>query len=193
VSGASSMARPPAATASSCRPTADAVTDSILCEMPTSGKRCTAARAVIRAARGRGCRRCDPVRIRSGFPGYDYLRFTTRGADTERHAWGSVIMPAARTVSTPLKPVGPGARPRAHKCLERQGEIMPGRIDDKSTTSWFQRRLADGTTVSGDNGDLDAAAIAHSGKARDGWDPWEVWLRYIEQPRSIRRRDVRLK
>lgn len=64
---------------------------------------------------------------------------------------------------------------------------MLGKNHDKSTASWYQRRIAEGTIVSGEHADRDAEAGSHSGNTRDGWDPWEIWLRYIEQPRRIRR------
>lgn len=66
---------------------------------------------------------------------------------------------------------------------------MRGKIDGKSTESWLRRALGEEAKSSGEHADACAAVNAHAGKARDGWDPWEVWLRYIEQPRRIRQRE----
>lgn len=82
---------------------------------------------------------------------------------------------------------------RAWERLEIQGEIMLGKIDDKSTASWLRRALADEARLSGEHADVGAVVKAHAGRTRDGWDPWEVWLRKIEQPRRMRRRDDSLK
>ena len=73
------------------------------------------------------------------------------------------------------------------------GEIMLRKIDDKSTASWFQRTLAEGANASGEHADASAVVNAHAGKTRDGWDPWEVWLRRIELPRRMRRPNDPLK
>ena len=59
-------------------------------------------------------------------------------------------------------------------------------IDEKSKESWLQRTVAEGPSP----GRADATAIlparAFSAKAPVGWDPYDVWLRRVEQPRRRR-------
>jgi hypothetical protein len=51
------------------------------------------------------------------------------------------------------------------------------------TNSWLQRARADGTLGVGSSIEPDSVAPAFAVASRDGWDPWEVWLRHIDQPR----------
>jgi len=55
-------------------------------------------------------------------------------------------------------------------------------IDGESTESWLHRASAEGTAST--SAESDSAARSLSGRSRDGWDPWDVWLRYIDQPRQ---------
>ena len=61
---------------------------------------------------------------------------------------------------------------------------MDKMIDDDSTNSWLRRARAEGTPDVGFGTGSNTAAQALAARSRDGWDPWEVWLRYIDQPRS---------
>ena len=60
---------------------------------------------------------------------------------------------------------------------------MARMIDDMHEASSFQRALAERATNAGKRTEPDSVARALAGKDRGGWDPWEVWLRRIEQPR----------
>jgi len=65
---------------------------------------------------------------------------------------------------------------------------MIRKIDEASTDSWFQRAPApvgpeaDTRTVTA------SAAHALADRSQGGWDPMEVWLRHIDQPRRLRQR-----
>jgi hypothetical protein len=60
---------------------------------------------------------------------------------------------------------------------------MARMINDKAAASSFQRTLAERATDDGPREASDSVARALAGRDRGGWDPWEVWLRRIEQPR----------
>jgi hypothetical protein len=54
-------------------------------------------------------------------------------------------------------------------------------IDDKPVGSWLRRARTDDESDVGFGAESSTAALAVS--SRDGWDPWEVWLLHIDQPR----------
>jgi hypothetical protein len=55
--------------------------------------------------------------------------------------------------------------------------------DRDLTNSWLQRARAEGTLDARSGAESNTAAQAFAVTSRDGWDPWEVWLRHIDQPR----------
>jgi hypothetical protein len=65
---------------------------------------------------------------------------------------------------------------------------MIRKIDETSTDSWFQRAPAAGESEAGTRAVTASAAHALAGRPQDGWDPMEVWLRHIDQPRRLRQR-----
>ena len=56
-------------------------------------------------------------------------------------------------------------------------------IDGEMTDSWIRRARAEGTCDARPGTDSNPAALAFAAAPGDGWDPWEVWLRHIDQPR----------
>lgn len=62
-------------------------------------------------------------------------------------------------------------------------KVESNMIDGDLTNTWLRRARAE----NGADADLGAesisAAQALAVRSRDGWDPWEVWLRHIDQPR----------
>ena len=60
---------------------------------------------------------------------------------------------------------------------------MIRKIDDDAAGSMFQRALAESAAMEGMRAESDSAAGALAGKARDGWDPYDVWVRHIHEPR----------
>jgi hypothetical protein len=67
----------------------------------------------------------------------------------------------------------------------RQGIFVRKTIESESTRSWLQRARPECTSSAPAEHDL--AALPFDDRSADCWDPWDVWLRYIDQPR--RRRD----
>ncbi len=59
-------------------------------------------------------------------------------------------------------------------------------IDDEMTDSWFKRARAEGTGEVRRGAESDSLAPPFAEATSDGWDPWEVWLRRIDQPRRHR-------
>jgi hypothetical protein len=61
---------------------------------------------------------------------------------------------------------------------------MIRKIDDKAAVSLFQRVLAE--RAAGDGGCVESEDIETSPaeEPERGWDPYEVWLRRVHQPRS---------
>jgi hypothetical protein len=58
---------------------------------------------------------------------------------------------------------------------------MIRKIDRKSGAWWSRQAVAEGQSPQGEVPESVAPILA--GEAREGWDPWEVWLRRIDQPR----------
>ena len=56
-------------------------------------------------------------------------------------------------------------------------------IDGELTDSRLQRARAEGTQDVAVGTESNAAARALAAGVSVGWDPWEVWLRHIDQPR----------
>ena len=50
--------------------------------------------------------------------------------------------------------------------------------------SWLQRARPECTSSAAAEQDLAACPV--DDKSVDCWDPWDVWLRYIDQPRRLR-------
>lgn len=65
---------------------------------------------------------------------------------------------------------------------------MIRKIDETSTDSWFQRAPAPVEPQAGTPAVTTSAAQALADRSHVGWDPMEVWLRYIDQPRRLRQR-----
>lgn len=65
---------------------------------------------------------------------------------------------------------------------------MIRKIDETATDSWLQRAPV-AVEPEVDRRVL-TASTAHAlvDRSQDGWDPMEVWLRYIDQPRRQRQR-----
>jgi len=65
---------------------------------------------------------------------------------------------------------------------------MIRKIDATSTDSWFQRAPAAGEPETDTRAVVTSAAHALADQSQQGWDPMEVWLRHIDQPRRLRQR-----
>jgi hypothetical protein len=63
---------------------------------------------------------------------------------------------------------------------------MIRKIDETSTDSWLQRAPGAGELEAGTRVETFSAALAPADRSQGGWDPMEVWLRYIERPRRLR-------
>jgi hypothetical protein len=85
--------------------------------------------------------------------------------------------------SSALKPFMPGKRTGLRRIPVETGLEMIRKIDDDAAGSMFQRALAEGAAKDGTRAESDSAAGALAGKARDGWDPYDVWVRHIHEPR----------
>jgi hypothetical protein len=59
-------------------------------------------------------------------------------------------------------------------------------IDETSTESWFQRAAAARDNEAGTSVVTASAAGSLADRSQGGWDPMDVWLRYIDQPRRLR-------
>jgi hypothetical protein len=57
------------------------------------------------------------------------------------------------------------------------------RIDLDSTDSWLQRARGAGTPDVVVGAATNSAAKRIAVATHEGWDPWEAWLRHIDQPR----------
>jgi hypothetical protein len=62
------------------------------------------------------------------------------------------------------------------------------KIDETSTDSWFRRAPVPVAPEAGTRAVTASAAHALADRTQDGWDPMEVWLRHIDQPRRLRQR-----
>jgi hypothetical protein len=80
----------------------------------------------------------------------------------------------ALTVSRPIQLRLPLAR----------GNCMVKPIESEATNSWLQRARPECTSRAPAERDL--AACPADERSVDCWDPWNVWLRYIDQPRRQR-------
>ena len=83
-----------------------------------------------------------------------------------------------------LQPCAAG-KPAAAGCISDQtGSAMIRKIDDQTNESLFQRTLAEGVKKPTALSDSESAATTQQDQDRQGWDPYEVWLRRVHQPRS---------
>ncbi len=58
---------------------------------------------------------------------------------------------------------------------------MDRELHGESKDTWLRRAQADAGADGRAGGETAVRMLA--AKPRDGWDPWEVWLRHIDQPR----------
>jgi hypothetical protein len=58
--------------------------------------------------------------------------------------------------------------------------------DGESTYSWLQRARAEYASQGRSNAESGSGASPMPRESSEFWDPWEVWLRRIEQPRRRR-------
>ena len=65
-----------------------------------------------------------------------------------------------------------------------RGNCVVKTIESEPTTSWLQRARPECTSSA--SAGHDPAASPGDDRSVDCWDPWEVWLRYIDQPRRQR-------
>jgi hypothetical protein len=63
---------------------------------------------------------------------------------------------------------------------------MIRKIDETSTDSWLRRAPAAGEPEASTHVEKVSASLAPADRSQGGWDPMEVWLRYIELPRRLR-------
>jgi hypothetical protein len=61
---------------------------------------------------------------------------------------------------------------------------MDKAVDGQSVDSWLMRARAEGATGAVARTVSESAAPAISDRLRESWDPWEVWLRHVHQPRQ---------
>jgi hypothetical protein len=61
---------------------------------------------------------------------------------------------------------------------------MDEAMDGQSVDSWLKRAHAEGTSSTSARTVPETAAPAIGDRLRDSWDPWEVWLRLVHQPRQ---------
>jgi len=62
-------------------------------------------------------------------------------------------------------------------------DVVIKTIERESTDSWIRRARAAGTHDAAFGAEPNTAAEALAVRSRDSWDPWEVWLLHIDQPR----------
>jgi len=70
------------------------------------------------------------------------------------------------------------------KLLLARGNCVVKTIESEQTTSWLQRARRECTSSA--SAGHDPAGSPGDDRSVDCWDPWEVWLRYIDQPRRQR-------
>ena len=67
---------------------------------------------------------------------------------------------------------------------------MIRKIDEKSGDRWARRAAAVGVSPTSPSDVTRSVAQAASGESGAGWDPYEVWMRRIDQPRRLRTNHV---
>jgi hypothetical protein len=65
---------------------------------------------------------------------------------------------------------------------------MNWKLDSKGTRSWLERVRPKEAVSFAARAETSSAVGPQSPDARQGWDPFDVWLRHIHEPR--RRRDA---
>ena len=61
---------------------------------------------------------------------------------------------------------------------------MDEAVDGQSVDAWLMLTPAEGETGAIARTVSESAAPAISDRLRESWDPWEVWLRHVHQPRQ---------
>jgi hypothetical protein len=75
-------------------------------------------------------------------------------------------------------------RPSQLRLPLARGNSVVKAIEIESTRSWLRRARPERTSIAPAEHDLAARQI--DAGSVDGWDPWDVWLHYIDQPRRRR-------
>jgi hypothetical protein len=65
---------------------------------------------------------------------------------------------------------------------------MTWKLDSKATGSWLQRVRPKAGSRFAERSETGSSVAPQSPDSQQGWDPYDVWLRHIHEPR--RRRDT---
>jgi hypothetical protein len=76
------------------------------------------------------------------------------------------------------KPADPG------HISDETGPVMVRKIDNNAARSVFQRALAESAAAADRSGEPKDSEASPKKEAEQGWDPYDVWLRRVHQPRS---------
>ena len=97
-----------------------------------------------------------------------------------RFSWWTGIRPAATISVEDVSRHGPGSGPG--------GQVMNRKVDQRFADWWSRRDAAEDRASTSPIGAPNSVARALLGETRDSWDPGDVWLRRIDQPRRRSRR-----
>jgi hypothetical protein len=97
-----------------------------------------------------------------------------------KNAWGDW--------RTAVRPAEAGADPAAgnQDTTQRGGTVIRREIGAGIAGSWIRRAGNDTPQLTSADGEFRSTVASVPGEAPQGWDPWEIWLCRIDQPRRSR-------
>jgi hypothetical protein len=87
-------------------------------------------------------------------------------------------------LSAGLKPFEARKPPDPGRISDETSAVMIRKIDDKAVGSAFQRVLAERAAEPAERVEPTDSEASPAEEAEQGWDPYDVWLRRVHQPRS---------
>ena len=72
----------------------------------------------------------------------------------------------------------------------QHGGMVSKAIDARISDSWLRRAGVETQPSPSEAGESRSIAASVPGETQEGWDPWETWLRRIDQPRRSRTENI---
>jgi hypothetical protein len=87
-------------------------------------------------------------------------------------------------LSAALQPFEARKPPHSGRISNETGSVKNRKIDDKAAVSVFQRALAERAAGAAERVEPADSEASPAQDVEQGWDPYDVWLRRVHQPRS---------